>query len=60
MAAVDLPEGDRRALGLRARDRTLDCHTADRRAADLEQIIESAGSSAARAPREPAFSISTE
>jgi spore maturation protein CgeB len=60
LAAIDLPDGERRRLGLRARERTLDCHTAGRRALDFEQIIESAVTRAGRAPVEPAFSISTE
>ncbi len=37
--ALDLPPPDRRALGLRALERTLDCHTSAQRAIDLERIL---------------------
>jgi spore maturation protein CgeB len=60
ITAVDLPGGERRALGVRARERTLDCHTARRRALDLERIIESTVPDAAAASVNQRFSISTE
>jgi spore maturation protein CgeB len=56
MAAVDLPQTERRALGLRARERTLDCHTAAQRARDFELIVESLGADATGTSRQPAFS----
>jgi spore maturation protein CgeB len=60
MAAVDLPATERRALGLRARERTLDCHTAERRALDFELIVQSPGASVPSPSRQPAFSIAPE
>jgi spore maturation protein CgeB len=40
IAAMDLSEGDRRAIGARARERALDCHTATVRANELEILLE--------------------
>ena len=59
IAAVDLPDADRLALGRRARERTLDCHTAARRALDFERIVEMVGSGASTTSTQ-AFSVSTE
>jgi spore maturation protein CgeB len=39
VAALDLSEAERRAVGRRARERALDCHTAAIRAGELEQLI---------------------
>ena len=43
LSALALPEDTRRDIGAHARARALDCHTADRRAAELESILEHAG-----------------
>lgn len=40
LAALELPEGDLRRLARRARERTLDCHTAAHRALELETLLE--------------------
>jgi len=40
--ALELPDAELAALARRARERTLDEHTADRRAAELEDVLESA------------------
>jgi spore maturation protein CgeB len=40
VAAVELPDADLRAIARRARERTLDEHTADCRAAELEAILD--------------------
>ena len=40
VAAMSLGESDLGAIAARARQRTLDCHTADHRAAELENILE--------------------
>lgn len=42
MEALDLPAGELAALGRRARERTLDCHTAEHRASELEAMLDSA------------------
>jgi spore maturation protein CgeB len=39
VAALDLSDRERRAIGCRARERALDCHTAAIRAGELEQLI---------------------
>jgi spore maturation protein CgeB len=39
LRALELEETARQAIGRRARERTLDCHTAAARARDLEQIL---------------------
>ena len=39
VAALDLSDAERRAVGRRARERALDCHTAAIRAGELEQLI---------------------
>jgi spore maturation protein CgeB len=39
VAALDLSDNERRAVGRRARERALDCHTAAIRAGELEQLI---------------------
>jgi hypothetical protein len=38
---MDLTEADRRAIGARARERALDCHTATVRVHELETLLES-------------------
>lgn len=48
IAALEMPEGERLAIGRRARERTLDEHTAERRAATLVGLLEGAD-----APSEP-------
>jgi spore maturation protein CgeB len=40
LAALDLPERERRRIGSAGRERTLACHTAAARARELEQILE--------------------
>jgi spore maturation protein CgeB len=42
LAALDLGDEERRRIGIRGRQRALDCHTAASRAAELEQHIASA------------------
>jgi spore maturation protein CgeB len=42
LAALDIPDEARERIGLRARERALDCHTAAVRAMELERDIESA------------------
>jgi spore maturation protein CgeB len=42
LLALDMDATARRRLGARARERALDCHTADVRASELEQIVERA------------------
>jgi spore maturation protein CgeB len=42
LAALDLPETELRRIGVAARERVLDEHTSDRRAADLEALLASA------------------
>jgi spore maturation protein CgeB len=39
LAALNLDPDEKRAIGQRARERTLDCHTATERARDLERIL---------------------
>lgn len=39
LEALDLPPVDRRAIGRRALERTLDCHTSTQRAMDFERIL---------------------
>jgi spore maturation protein CgeB len=39
VAALDVSEGERRAIGRRARERAHDCHTAAIRAGEFEQLI---------------------
>ena len=57
--AVQAGDGALRALARRARERTLDEHTADNRAAELERALEEAGGSAAAA-RDPLTAASAE
>lgn len=40
--ALDIPEAERRRIASAARERTLGCHTADHRAAELELLLEAA------------------
>ena len=40
LAALELPDGERRAIGRAARERALDCHTAFIRARELERLLE--------------------
>jgi spore maturation protein CgeB len=42
MNALDLSPGELARIGRKARERTLDCHTSDHRAAELETILEGA------------------
>jgi spore maturation protein CgeB len=42
LAALALPDAELRRMAARARERTLELHTADRRAVELEQAIEDA------------------
>lgn len=44
MNALAMPHADLRQMGLRARAKTLDCHTAGQRARELERILTSARS----------------
>jgi spore maturation protein CgeB len=43
-AALAMPQSERRAMALRARERTLDEHTASRRARELERLLNDASS----------------
>jgi spore maturation protein CgeB len=47
MQALRTPNGDLHKIGQRARERTLDCHTADHRAGELEAILNSVDSRSA-------------
>jgi spore maturation protein CgeB len=40
LAALDLPEAERRRIGMAGRERTLACHTAAARVRELEQLLE--------------------
>jgi spore maturation protein CgeB len=54
IAAMDMAEADRRAIGGRARERALDCHTATVRVHELETLLESVPSWRAELkPRDP-------
>jgi spore maturation protein CgeB len=44
MAAVEMPRGDLERIARAARERCLDCHTAEKRARELESILEAASS----------------
>jgi spore maturation protein CgeB len=44
--ALETPDAELRAIARRARERTLDEHTADRRAAELERLFDRSGSDA--------------
>jgi hypothetical protein len=48
-AALDRPDAERAAWARRARERTLDEHTAERRAATLLTLLEEAGAATAAA-----------
>lgn len=54
VAALDLPQKDRLAVARRGRERTLDCHTAAIRAAELEQVLSSYRGDRACRPLRPA------
>jgi spore maturation protein CgeB len=53
----DLPDADRRQIGLRARDRVLHAHTAAHRAIELEQYVHEAAGSAHAGERSSAFPV---
>jgi spore maturation protein CgeB len=46
LGALELSSDARRRIGDRARERALDCHTAEKRAAELEAIVERTGAGA--------------
>jgi spore maturation protein CgeB len=52
VAALDIPVAERRRIAQAARERTLECHTADRRAVELEHLIADAQQRPARVGRE--------
>ncbi|HSS38673.1 MAG TPA: glycosyltransferase [Polyangia bacterium] len=48
LAALDMPRSESARMAARARAHVLDCHTADRRAAQLEQLLDEAAAPAAK------------
>ena len=49
LAALDMPRAESARMAARARAQVLDCHTADRRATELEEILSRAADASAGA-----------
>ena len=47
LAALDMPRSESARMAARARAHVLDCHTADRRAAELEELLDETAAPAA-------------